>query len=300
MRNPFRKQTEADKLAAALRADLQAARAKLAELDAGKVAAMSDSIVFAKWSSERAAASLEVDRRAGLLETHEVEANAAQTAEADAAIRREFEAARKAAADLAARIRTDGQRIAAELLQLAKDAAQQSLLAKALNERLPAGEAPVPAADILARDLGAEPRKDIRWREIDLWVSLNSGEVIGDQDAVASEDGVHGQVHVFGGTMRWKCLKRRFREVEFHPSTAPDWPGDLHSLIRLPRLDGPGFLFDGSRMTVDDAASLDITAVTGQRRKQPRPTQVELIPADLSWPPVDAPIASEADRNSAS
>ncbi|MET4043965.1 hypothetical protein [Bradyrhizobium sp. RT6a] len=294
MRNPFKKMSEADKHTAALRADLDAARARLAAIDAGKTAAQTDSAAFAKWSTDRSAAALEVDRRSGLIEVHETEAERARRAEADAAARHEIAVARKVAADLADRIRTDGARITTELLQLTRDCARQSLAAKVLNEALPEGETPIPAADILARDFGAEPRKDLRSREKDLWVAATTGEVIGDQDAVVSEDGVRGQVHVFGGSMRWKCLKRRFREVEFHPSSSVDWPGHLFSLIRLPCLDGPGFLFDGSRMILETVADLDVAAAIATRRKQPRPTQIELIPID-PWPP--AAVVDQADRN---
>ncbi|MCK1424598.1 MULTISPECIES: hypothetical protein [unclassified Bradyrhizobium] len=296
MRNPF-KRTENDKRAAALQAELKAACAKLADLDAGKVAAQVDSVAFAKWSAERNAAALEVDRLTGLIETNETEAETARKAEADAATRREIAAARKAANDLAARIRTDGQRIAAELLQLAKDAAQQALDAKRLNETLPDGEAPIPAADIIARDFGAEPRKDIASRTVDLWVAETSGDIIGGQDAVASDDGINGQVHVFGGSMRWKCVKRRFRETEFHPATSFDWPGSFYELLRLPRFDAQGCLFDGSLMVPEAVADLDVAAAVAPRKKTPRSTQIELVPVDPAWPPADA--KSEADRNSA-
>src|SRR4051794_18417032 len=127
MKNPFRKPSEADKHAAALRADLDAARAQLAAIDAGKSAARSDSVAFAKWSADRSAAALEVDRRSGLIEAHETEAEQARRAEADAAARQEIAAARKAAADLADRIRKDGARIMTDLLQLTQDCARQSL-----------------------------------------------------------------------------------------------------------------------------------------------------------------------------
>ncbi|MDH2341507.1 hypothetical protein [Bradyrhizobium sp. SSUT77] len=278
-----------------MQADLYAARAQLGLIDARKTAAQADSAAFARWSAERNAAALEVDRQAGLIETHETEAETARRADADAAARREIAAARKAAANLADRIRTDGTRIITELLQLTQDCARQSLAAKALNEALPEGEPPVPVADIVARDFGAEPRKDIRSREVDLWVAETTGAIIGDQNAVASGDGLHGQVHVFGGSMRWKCLKRRFREVEFHPSAAADWPGDLSSLIRLPRLDGPGFVFDGARLIPEAVADLDVAATLAPRKRQPRSTQVELIPIG-PWPPAETS-PGEAERN---
>ncbi|WFT95066.1 hypothetical protein QA633_43635 [Bradyrhizobium barranii] len=294
MKKPFWKPSEIDKRSAAFQPELAAARRKVSELDAGKAAALADSVAFGKWSAERSAASLEVDRLTGLIETYETDAEAARRADAEAAARRETAAARKAAADLANRIRTDGARIMTELLQLTQDCAKQSLAAKALNSRLPDGEVPVPAADILARDFGAEDRKDLRSRETTLWVVADDGRIVGDQASVNSADGVTGHLHVAGAGFRWKCVRRKFREVEFHPRTLPDWPGGLFQLMRLPRVDGLGYLFDGATMTPEAVADLDVAAVVAPRKKQ-RPTQIELVPVDPAWPPAD--VVGQADRN---
>lgn len=295
MKNPFRKPTEDDKRIAALRAELKAAVRKLADLDAGKAAALTDSIAFAQWSGARTTAALEVDRLTGLIETTETDAEVARKSEADAAARKRVAEARKAADELVERMKTDGKRIAVDLLLLAKEAAQQALDAKKLNENLPDGEAPVPVADILARDAGSLPRQDISSRGVDLWVAETTGDIIGDQDAVSSDDGIHGQVHVMGGTMRWKCRKRSFREINFHPSVSYDWPGSFHALIRLPSLDGPGALFDGARMTAEAVAALDVAAAVEPAKRAGRAVQFELIPADPKWPPTPAPARTEAE-----
>jgi len=285
MKNPFRKPSETDKRIAAVQAELKAARAALAAIDASKAAAQGDGVVFAKWSADRNAAALEVDRLTDLIETYETDAEAARKSEADAAARRQVAEARKAADELANRIRTHGARIMGELLSLAKECAGQALIAKALNANLPEGEAPIPTSDILARDLGAEDRKDIKSREVELWVVADDGRIVGDQAAVISSDGITGHFHVAGAGFRWRCARRKFREVEFNPRTLPDWPGSLFSLIRLPRIDGPGFLFDGALLTPEAVADLDVAAAVAPRKKQPRPTQFELIPVDPTWPP---------------
>lgn len=295
MKNPFRKPSEADKRATAFQAELKVARGKLAGLDAGKAAALADSVSFARWTADRNAASLEVDRLTGLVETNESEAEAARKAEADAAARQEIAAARKAAADLADRIRKDGARIMTDLLQLTQDCARQSLAAKALNANLPEGEPPIPAADILARDLGPEDRKDLRSRETVLWVVADDGRIVGDQAAVNSADGITGNLHLAGAGFRWKCVRRKFREIEFNPRTLPDWPNDLFALMRLPRTDGPGFAFDGSTMTPEAVAGLDVAAAVAPRKKPPRPVQIELVPVDPVWSPAD--VVGQADRN---
>lgn len=290
MRNPFRK-SEVDKRIAAVRADLKAARDQLAAIDAEEAEALADSMRFAAWSTKRAAAASEVDRLERLATVTENSAAEATKSDADAAARREVAAARKAADELADRLRTSGAKIMGELLSLARECARQSLTAKALNERLPDGEAPIPTADILARDLAPEDRKDLRSKTTELWVVADDGRIVGDQAAVNSNDGITGHLQVAGAGFRWRCVRRKFREVEFHPRTLSDWPGDLFSLVRLPRLDGPGLLFDGALMTPEAVADLDVAAVVAPRKKQPRPTHVELVPVDPSWPPP----AKEAD-----
>lgn len=292
------RKSESEKRLASARPDLNAARAQLAAIDTDETAALSDGVSFARWREKRAAAAAEVERLERLVAALEAGAEAARAHDEAEAMRVKRTAARKAADDLAKRIREDGQRMAAELLQLAKEAAQQALDAAALNSNLPVGEAPIPIADILARDFGTEPRQDIASREVQLWVAESTGMVIGDQDAVVSSDGIHGQVHVMGGSMRWKCVKRLHRETTFHPRTLSDWPGNLFSLIRLPRLDGPGVLFDGAYATVEAAASLDVAAVTKPAKRRPRAIQTETIPVDPNWPPADA-APDEADQNAA-
>jgi hypothetical protein len=295
MRIPFRK-TDAEKRSADAQAALTSARAKLNELDVGRAVAQTDAAAFAQWSIERSVAALEVDRLAGLVEAIETDASDMARAAAASDAKRQLDAARKQSADLADRIKIDGQRIVTELLVLARECARQSLVAKTLNANLPEGEQPIPAADILARDFGVEPRRDLRTRELSLWVAENSGEIVGDQRAVVSEDGIRGQVNILGGTVRRRCVKRRFTETEYHPSTAPDWPGDLFQLIRLPRLDGPGSLFDGAYMVAEMVADLDVDAISSPRKRQPRPAQVELVPID-PWPP--AGTTGEAAKNEA-
>jgi hypothetical protein len=109
------------------------------------------------------------------------------------------------------------------------------------------GEAPIPAADILARDFGAEDRKDLRSRETTLWVVADDGRLVGDQAAVNSADGITGQLHLPGAGFRFRCVRRKFREIEFNPRTLPDWPGDLFSLIRLT---------SGQRLTLQRGGSM--------------------------------------------
>jgi hypothetical protein len=291
----FRKSDNEKRLAAAI-ADLDAASAKLAAIDAGKAASLSDNAAFRKWQVDRSEAAIEVDRLTALVASLQGDAAAARISDEREATRRRLAAARKDAGDLAQRIQIDGQRIATELVQLARDAAQQALEAKALNADLPEGETPIAAADILARDTGAAPREDIRSREVELWVVASTGNIVGDQRAVISKDGVTGELSTGFSSMRPRCAKRLFREVEFHPHVLSDWPGDFHTLVRLPRLDGPGALFDGALLTVEAVAAIDLAALVKPAKRQPRSIQIELIPVDPTWTPADA-APGEADRS---
>ncbi|MGY3584452.1 hypothetical protein ACVIGB_006489 [Bradyrhizobium sp. USDA 4341] len=296
MRNPFRKPSEADKRAEAARVTLKAARAELAAIDAGKAAVQNDSVAFAKWSAQRNAAAVEVERLTGLIETIETDADIARKSEADAAARRRIVEARKDADELADRVRKDGPRIAGELLTLLRDCANQSLAANALNADLPEGEPPIPAADILARDFGTLDREDLSSRTVELWVSETTGVPVGDQDAVQSSDGVVGQFHVPNAAFRWRCVKRSFVETEFHPRTLLDWPGDLFRLVRLPRFDDVGVLIDGSSMTIEAMAAMDVAAAIKPTKRPARPVQIEQRPVDPTWPPSPAAAPTEADR----
>lgn len=282
MRIPFRR-SETDKRAAAARADLDAARAQLTAIDAEETAALGDGAAYAKVRERRAAFVAEIERLERLIAALEAGAEAARAHDEAEAMRKRREAANKRAADLLQRVRVDGPRIAAELLQLAVDCAQQEIEAAALNANLPVGETPIPVADIAARDFGTEPRQVISTREVLLWVNEATGVAIGDQSAVSTEDGVRGHVHV-GASMRWRCVKRPFKEVTFHPRTLSDWPGSFYQLLRLPRLDAPGTLFDGSVMTVEAVAALDVAAVTKPAKRRPRAVQKETIPVG-TWPP---------------
>ena len=293
MRLPFRK-TEADKRITAARTGLDAARAQLIEVDAEESAALGDSVAYAAWREKRAAVVAEVERHERLVEALEAGAEATRVHDEAEAERKVLAAARDDVDLLVKRIRGFGA-LAEQMLQLATECARQELAANVLNARLPVGEKPIPIASVVARDFGAEPRQDIPSRDIELWVAETTGTPIGDQSAVASTDGIHGQVQVMGGTMRWKCVKRVFRETKYHPRTLFDWPGSIHQSLRLPRFDAPGTLFDGSLLTIEAVAALDVAAAVKPAKRKPRAVQVELVPIDPTWPPVS--VVGQAERN---
>ena len=222
----FRKGDNEKRLASA-RADLGAARAQLTAIDGGKAAALSDNAAFVKWQHDRSEAAIEVDRLTALVATIEGDAETARIHDEAEAKRRRLAEARMGAADLAKRVVTDGPRIAAEAMHLLKAVAQQQLEAVALNRNLPEGELPIPVADVLARDAGALPRKDLNSHEIELWVSATTGELIGDQrNVVISDDGATGFANI-GPSMRWRCVRRKFRQVEYLPQQVFDFPAAL-------------------------------------------------------------------------
>jgi hypothetical protein len=274
-----------DRQLVAGRADLGAAQRRLSALLAREDAASASADRWALWTAERDAAAAEVARLTALVAKLEADAEAVR-AEAEAeALRKRLAAARKGADDLAIRIKTDGQRIVAELLQLAREAPQQALEAKFLNANLPEGEVPVLAADILARDAGALPRENQRSREVSLWVVAGTGAIVGNQGAVISSDGITGELNSAYSSMRPRCIRRKFKETVYIPSQIFDWPGALYASLKLPSFTGPGLLFDGSTLVIEDVAALDIEALLQPAKQPQRATQIEINPYHPKWPP---------------
>lgn len=286
----FRK-SETEKRLNAARADLSGAQSKLSAIVAGEEKALlADGAVYKAWRADRDAAATDVEHQTQLIAVLEAGAEATRRHDADVALRGRISDARKAADELSARIQSEGRRIAAELRQLMRDAAVSTMNTMELNSILPEGEAPVPVADFLARDTAVLPRVDIRSEEVALWVRRDNGILVGDQDNVQPNDDGTGHFDANGG--RFQCVKRRFRSTTFHPGIAGDHPGHLFARVRLPNFDAPGLSFDGSLMTIEAVAAMEVEPKrppSGSRRT----VETELTPLD-PWPLPGMP--SEAER----
>jgi hypothetical protein len=291
----FGRKTEAEKALDATKVDLAAARATLAEINSKEVGALANSVTFAAWSTERNAASAEIDRLERLTAALVSGAETQQRNEADAALRKRIADTRKANDALVARIRTDGPRLSTELKTLMRDVAKATIETIALNEDLPEGEAFIGIADFMARDTAVLPRVDLKTEELSLWVLRDSGGLVGNQDAVTAIDDETGYFDANG--MRFKCAKRRFKSTTFHPALACDHPGHLFSLVRLPNFDGPGVSFDGAFLTIEQVAALNLDPPKADKKSR-RPTQTELTPIGPWTPPALTPPGAVEEVNS--
>jgi hypothetical protein len=278
----FRK-SEIERRLDGARADLSAAEAKATAVAAREEAALVDGASYGKWRAERDVVADEINRLIRLIRliaALQAGADAARQHDADEALRKRIASARKDSEALAARIRDDGNRLLVELKTLMRDVAKASIETDALNAALPAGELPIPIADFTARDTAVFRRLDIKTEELQLWVRSDHGGLIGNQDEVKAIDDRSGYLDANG--QRFPCVKRRFRSTTYHPAQASDHPGNLHSRVRLPSFDGPDVAFDGSFMTIEAVAAMEVEPRKAANKLR-RPTQTELVPLD-DWP----------------
>ncbi|MGO4513250.1 hypothetical protein AB4Z51_40380 [Bradyrhizobium sp. 2TAF36] len=223
------------------RADLAAGDQALIALDAEKADALKSSAAFSKWRLAHEEAELERERLGLLVDklAGELEQEAADAASADLASRRaELE---KQSAALARRISEEGGAAAATLVQLAEEARADAEAVEQLNRELP-DERRLLHADHIARHRDPAPREDIKETVVDLWTFEQSGEIVGDPDDVVEHSYERGLIR---SPMRnVPVVRRRFRQITYLEQGDREWAESLGSVLRLPRFDGPGLLFD--------------------------------------------------------
>jgi hypothetical protein len=281
----FGKSENAKKLASA-RSDLATAQAALSAINAKENDALGTDSAFSAWRDDRAAAVVKVDRLerliAALIAGGEVQAKF----EAEEALNKRIEAARKNNAEVANRIKSEGPRLAAQLLSLARDAARSQIETGMINRELPPGVLPLRDANFLARTMPTVAREDIAEKVLSMWVRKSNGTLIGDQSDVISEDDKSGYIELNRST-RIDCVRRRFRKIDYHPEIVQSVPENFHQFIRLPVFDLPGIGFDGSVLIEEAVAAIDPDALVAPERKQSnRYVQTELVPAE-DWPAPD-------------
>ena len=120
------------------KADLAAAKSKLAAIEAREAEALTNSQTFATWSGERQAAATEVDRLERLAANIVADDEAQQQREAGEALRKRVEAVKKKNAAVADRLLTEGRKLFAQTKALARDIAASQVETDAINRTLPA------------------------------------------------------------------------------------------------------------------------------------------------------------------
>lgn len=165
---------------------------------------------------------------------------------------------------LALRISEEGAKAAAVLMRLAEEATANAADVERLNRELAEDERLL-SADHLARYRDPVPREDIEATVVDLWTFEMTGDLVGDPDLVRELSYERGVIPPAGGvgSRPVPVVRKRFRQVRYLEAGDRVHFEPLGSLLRLPRFDAPGMLFDRGKTT--DVA--------------PRRELLELIPA---------------------
>lgn len=78
-----------------------------------------------------------------------------------------------------------------------------------------------------------------------MWVFERTGELVGYQDAVLERTFERGTIRTSGISLANRpVIRKRFRQVRYLAPLDREYADPLGSVLRLPRFDGPGMLFD--------------------------------------------------------
>jgi hypothetical protein len=242
--------TKIEKQLEQARADRDAIVQELTALTASKAEASKTPATFAGWRSS-------VDKRVGEQERldiciaaleAEVEQEKRDIARADLQSRRA--ALEKQTTVLARRITDEGTKSAAVLVQLAEEAKANAVDVETLNRELSRDEQLI-NADHIARHRDPAPREDLEETVVDLWVFEDTGALVGDQDCVVERSNGHGFIPANNAISLSSnpVIRRRFKKVRYLKPSDREYADPFASVLRLPRCDGPGLLFDfGQKM----------------------------------------------------
>ena len=262
--------TKSEKLLTQARADLDAINHDLTALDASKAEASKSSATFAEWRSSVAQKTGERERLDICIAALEVEVEQQKRDAAHADLLSRRAALEKETAALARRINLDGAKAADVLVQLTEEATANAQAVAALNREL-SGEEQLIHADHIARHRDPVARKNLEETIVSLWVFERTGELVGDQDAVVEHSSERGFIPANNAISLSNnpVVRKRFGQIRYLKASDREYADPLASVLRLPRFDGPGLLFDFGHKTKP-----------AQRREL-----VELIPVDAPAKP---------------
>ncbi|MBR0907022.1 hypothetical protein [Bradyrhizobium liaoningense] len=237
--------TKIEKQLEQARIDLDAANKDLRALDAAKAEALKSSKAYAEWRAAVDTKTLERERLESVVSTTEAEVERAAQVDAANALRKRRAGLEKASAELAQRITREGAAAAAVLVELAELAKENSDMVEALNRELPDSDR-LMTGDFRARHRDPAPRQNLEETTVDLWVFESSGDLVGDQDAVRELSYERGVIP--GAQRNIPVLRKRFRQIRYLEPGDREHAEPLSSVLRLPRFDAPGLLFDRGRV----------------------------------------------------
>ena len=148
------------------------------------------------------------------------------------------------------------------LVQLAEEAQANAADVEKLNRELSDDEQLI-HADQIARHRNPVPREDLEATFVDLWTYESNGGLISDQDAVVERSRDRG--YIPSRRTPTHVVRKRFKQVRYLAPGDRKYFEPLISVMRLPRFDGPGMMFDRGQAVEEPRA--------------PRQELMELIPA---------------------
>ena len=241
--------TKIEKQLEQARVDLDAINHELTALDASKAEASKTSATFAEWRASVDKRTREGERLGICIAALETENEQAKRDAARADLLSRRAALEKETAALARRINLDGAKAAELLVQLTEEATANARAVAELNREL-SGDEQLIHADLIARHRDPVPRKDLEEAVVDLWVHERTMALVHDQDCVVELSNGRGTIPATEHSLTNKhVIRRRFRQVRYLAAGHREYADPLGSVLRLPRFDGPGLLFDFGNKT---------------------------------------------------
>jgi hypothetical protein len=274
---------EAERRLEAARERLAAAEAAAAAIEAREETAINDQATYDKWQREHSAAAAEVVRNKKLVASIEDQAARESKEKAAAALREDVDAQNRANQLLARRLCDEGAKAAAVLTGLMHDVAKAAAQDAAINSRLGPAEQ-IPSAEWIARGQPFRPRENVGEKRLEMWVFSSTGVAIPHQgDVRIDADGTGSLPSGAKGSFRIRCVKRKFRKIQYREEKQPARIEPMVMAARIPRFDGPGLLWDGPRISHPSRA-LEIFDQLSQVSTTKDDLLTELVPVG-DWPP---------------
>lgn len=254
---------------ASLQAELDAARRRQAELEAGEAAAEQESDeAFAAWLRQKRLADREVSRLV------EAKAQAERDADAEKAKARlaEYDARYQARAagnsDVERMLKDDLRAACSTILRVMEAAALAEIETAAVIHAMPRDYEPtvwIGDPDRTVRCRPPEMEEIVSDKVIELWVDPDTGHIFADQDQKSH-----------------RAVKKAFREVKYHIFRPAGETPKFFRGLRIPRLDafGDDCFFDGSKLHDAHDVLAAIREVRNRPGPRPRPVITELKPVE--------------------
>ncbi len=261
--------TEINRKLDTCRAELGLAQSELERVNALEGSAVDSTAGYSTWRTEHGQAQAEVQRLSRLVGDLEATFAKRQAEEDQQGLLLRISKVRKASEKLAARITEDGAKIESLALDLIREVATLDREIAELNGRLPEGVDVIVGPDFIARGVPARQKKVLSEKKTWLWTFAETGNLVGDQSAVRSANGVSGVIEAgTASSYTTQCILRQFTEVTYHERAGPVIAKPIWQMV-LPSFGSASVVYDGERV------SSAREALQLLERKQQRPSKPE-------------------------